>query len=121
MTTAVITGHPAIEFAARNGLTLQKYNDPIEAARDGLSVDEARTVAAEDPALIYIDIADVLTVGTCVEAGAGEDYDCGKIQHNDTHGSHINSELSPRRAPQAWVSWDSGVKTWAPVADLTVV
>ena len=52
MTT--LTGHDAIAHAETNGLTLNKYADPIEDARDGLSVDDAIEVAAEDPNLIWI-------------------------------------------------------------------
>jgi len=51
-----LKGHEAIEFAATAGCTLNKYNDPTEDAREGLSVEEAEDVAAEDPNLIYIDI-----------------------------------------------------------------
>lgn len=51
-----LTGRAAIDFAELNGLTLSKYSDPTEGARDGLSVEEAREVAAEDPALIYLEI-----------------------------------------------------------------
>lgn len=50
-----LTGHDAIEFAEVNGLTLNKYSDPIEDAREGLSVEEAEEVAAEDPSLIYVE------------------------------------------------------------------
>lgn len=53
MTT--LTGHDAIEYAESHGLTLSKYNDPTEGAREGLSVDEARQVAREDPSLIYVE------------------------------------------------------------------
>ena len=52
-----ITGLDAIEYAAEHGLTLSKYNDPIEDAREGLTVEEAREVAAEDPSLIYVHVA----------------------------------------------------------------
>lgn len=53
MTT--LRGYDAINYAEANGLTLNKYNDPIEDAREGLSVDKARKVAAEDPQLIYVE------------------------------------------------------------------
>lgn len=53
-----LTAHDAIEYAAAHGLTLNKYADPTEDAREGLTVDEAREVAAEDPSLIYVDVAD---------------------------------------------------------------
>jgi hypothetical protein len=48
------SGYDAIEYAVANGLTLNKYADPIEDAREGLSVAEARKVASEDPNLIYV-------------------------------------------------------------------
>lgn len=51
-----LTGHEALEWAEKNGLTLNKYADPTEEAREGLDVEEARKVAAEDPSLIYIEI-----------------------------------------------------------------
>lgn len=52
-----LTGYEAINYADENGLTLNKYSDPIEDAREGLSVDEARKVADEDPALIYVPVS----------------------------------------------------------------
>ena len=51
-----ITGTAAINTARALGLTLSKYNDPSESARDGLSVAEALEVAAEDPELIYLEL-----------------------------------------------------------------
>ena len=36
-------------------MTLSKYADPIEEAREGLSVEDASKVAQEDPGLIYIE------------------------------------------------------------------
>lgn len=51
-----ITGIEAIEYAEENGLTLSKYNDPTEGAKDGVAVQEARKIAAEDPGLIYLEV-----------------------------------------------------------------
>ena len=51
-----LTGSDAIEHAEANGLPLCKYNDPIEDAREDLTVSEAEAVAQEDPSLIYIDV-----------------------------------------------------------------
>ena len=51
-----ITGLDAIDYADRNGLALNKYADPTEPAREGLSVDEAHDVALEDPSLIWLDL-----------------------------------------------------------------
>lgn len=52
--TVKLTGYEAINYAEANGLALNKYNDPIEDARHGLTPDEARKVASEDPSLIWI-------------------------------------------------------------------
>jgi len=50
-----LEGTAAIEFAEANGLLLNKYNDPIEGAREDLTPDEARAVAREDARLIWIE------------------------------------------------------------------
>lgn len=47
-------GYEAIKAAETLGLTLSKHADPIEDARDGLTPDEAREIASEDPELIYL-------------------------------------------------------------------
>lgn len=51
-----LIGWEAIEHASENELTLSKYADPIEDARDGLTPFEACGVAMEDPNLIYVDV-----------------------------------------------------------------
>lgn len=57
-TTTRLIGHAAIAYAEQHDLALCKFTDPSEEARDGLSVDEAREIAAEDPSLIYLDAED---------------------------------------------------------------
>ena len=52
-TNTKITGFDAIDYAAETGVDLNKYADPIEDAREGLTLDEARDVAMEDPKLIW--------------------------------------------------------------------
>lgn len=54
MITTTLTGHDAIRHATEHGITLSKRADPTEGARDGLSVEAAREIAREDPALIYV-------------------------------------------------------------------
>ena len=54
-TTIRLTGHDAIRYAEIHGVALHKYTDPIEKAREELSIEEARQVAAEDPSLIWVD------------------------------------------------------------------
>ena len=51
-----LTGYAAIEYAEEHDLLLRKYTDPIEDAREDLTVDEARAVAREDVRLIYLTI-----------------------------------------------------------------
>ena len=56
MTTKTIlaTGHAAIELAASDDtVTLSKYADPTEGAREDISISEAKEIAREDPSLIY--------------------------------------------------------------------
>ena len=48
-----ITGHHAIRIAERDSVTLYKAADPVEGYRVGISPEEARAVASEDPSLIY--------------------------------------------------------------------
>ncbi len=50
---ATLTGHDAIEYAAAHNLLLNKYTDPTEKAREGLTVEEAREIAREDDGLIW--------------------------------------------------------------------
>lgn len=49
-----IEGIEAIEYATLYNKTLCKYTDPTEEAREGLTVDEAREIAREDPSLIWV-------------------------------------------------------------------
>ena len=60
-----LTGAEAIEHAEAHNLTLSKYTDPTEEARDGLTPDEAREIAMEDPELIYVNLDEPLQ-GDCV-------------------------------------------------------
>ena len=54
------TGWEAIEAAKTNSaLVLNKYSDPIEDDRSGLTVDEAVEVAREDPSLIWLAAEDL--------------------------------------------------------------
>ena len=49
-----LTGHDAIAAKELDAsVVLCKYNDPIESARDNISIEDARGIAREDPSLIY--------------------------------------------------------------------
>lgn len=51
--TVRLTGHAAIEYAMLSGVSINKYDDPIEDAREGLTVEEAREIASLDASLIW--------------------------------------------------------------------
>lgn len=54
---ARLTGQDAIRYAeAHESVRLCKYTDPTEEAREGLTVEEAREVAREDPELIWCSV-----------------------------------------------------------------
>jgi hypothetical protein len=48
-----LTGHDAINYAEAHGLMLIKSADAIEGNRYGMSIDEAREIAEQDPSLIH--------------------------------------------------------------------
>lgn len=54
--TYTITGRDAIRIALRDKLTLRKYADPTEGARERVSPDEAERIAEEDESLIYVHV-----------------------------------------------------------------
>lgn len=66
--TTRLTGVAAIEAAERMGLRLGKYEDPTQGAREGLTVKEARAVAAEDPSLVYVDVPTGTTTDNVTKA-----------------------------------------------------
>ena len=48
------SNHEAAAAAIAEGYSINKYADPVEGARESLSVDEAEEVASEDPGLLYL-------------------------------------------------------------------
>ena len=54
--TTRLTGYDAIEYAERTGAELHKYTDPTEEERHGITLDEAREIADEDPSLIWTEV-----------------------------------------------------------------
>jgi hypothetical protein len=54
-----LRGHAAIDAKELDPLViLNKYNDPVGAARENISLEEAREIAKEDPSLIWAEIRD---------------------------------------------------------------
>jgi hypothetical protein len=53
-----LTGFDAIEYAEKESLPLHKAADHIDEGRDNLTIAEAEAIAAEDPDLIWLDVAD---------------------------------------------------------------
>ena len=55
--TTVLHGHEAIEYyMAHWDSRLCKYADPVEDAREDLSLEEAQAIARVDPRLIYVEV-----------------------------------------------------------------
>lgn len=54
MTSSVLRGLKAIEYATARGLKLNKYADRTENARFGLTLTEARAIAEQDPNLLWV-------------------------------------------------------------------
>ncbi len=71
MSTTTIKGNAAIEMAVEKGLTLNKYADPTEGARSGLSVEEARELAKQDPSLVYLTV-EMTTFTITTECGSDD-------------------------------------------------
>jgi hypothetical protein len=53
-----LTGFDAIEYAEKAGLTLNKAADNIDEGQTGLTIAEAEAIAAEEPDVIWIDVAE---------------------------------------------------------------
>jgi len=51
-----LTGFEAIEFAEREGLTLNKAATSIDEGAEGLSIAEAEAIADDDPELVWLDV-----------------------------------------------------------------
>lgn len=56
MRDANLTGYAAIDAAEVRGVYLHKCSDPTEGERHGLTVEEAREIAKEDPSLIWLPV-----------------------------------------------------------------
>lgn len=70
-TATTLTGHAAIAYARREGVSLAKRTDPTEGARDGLSVEEAEAIAAEDPSLVWLEVEPTDEQIAALESEAG--------------------------------------------------
>lgn len=57
MTHKTYTGETAINLAETYDISIYKYADPTEGARELIDIDEAREVAAEDPSLVYVTLS----------------------------------------------------------------
>lgn len=49
-----LTGFQAIEYAEKEGLTLNKAADHVDEAANGLSIAEAEAIAADNPDQIWL-------------------------------------------------------------------
>jgi hypothetical protein len=87
MTQTTLKGIAAIEYAEAHGLALKKYNDPTEDARENLTPDEAREIAAEDPSLIYLPVT--FTGWTKGDGSSTEGY---RIEDYFAHGLYLGAD-----------------------------
>ncbi|HYT92319.1 MAG TPA: hypothetical protein VEL76_26635 [Gemmataceae bacterium] len=53
-----LTGFDAIEYAEKQGITLNKHPDSITGPRTGLNIAEAEAIAVDDPGLIWLEVAE---------------------------------------------------------------
>lgn len=58
-----LTGFEAIEFAEKEGYTLNKAADRIDEAQSGLTIAEAEAIAATEPDLIWLEVPDSVYYG----------------------------------------------------------
>lgn len=74
MTTIRMTGRDAITYAQAT-LTgvLSAHTDPTAECREGVSVEEARRIASEDPSLVYLDVPAYIVESLAEEATAAGD------------------------------------------------
>lgn len=115
--TVTLRGAAAIAAAERLGRTLSKSTDPTEDARDGLSVDDARAVAAEDPSLIHLGVEvrldreeqrSVDVTGTSVEADVLR-VALHPEQANDLLGECIDGTEDDDALRQEWCNYAHAV------------
>jgi hypothetical protein len=103
ITTTRLKGSDAIDYASSHDLTLNKYNDPTEDAREGLTPDEARAIAREDQSLIYIDVTedDITTPTTTTTLKADTRYT-------------VSGNTYPHRATLQAMGgkWNAATKSW---------
>lgn len=55
MSTVILKGEEAIHYAETHKRTLNRYADETSSALDGLSIEEARKIAADHAHLIWIE------------------------------------------------------------------
>jgi hypothetical protein len=97
MSTTNITGRAAITLAEAFGLTLNKHADPTddgETRAAGISVDVAREVVKQDPALVFVTVAAV--VAAHGEQEGREDYEARAV------------DVASGAEPESWAWPDTG-------------
>jgi hypothetical protein len=58
-----LTGFDAIEFAEKEGYTLNKSADAIDEAQSGLTIAEAEALATENAELIWLEVPEEIYYG----------------------------------------------------------
>lgn len=95
LNSARIEGGDALDHARANlGVLLNKYADPIEGVREGLSLEEAEEIAREDVSLLWCEIPD--TRGEQIaEAGRS-------IPEDPEQADRIRARLFPASEPEQY-------------------
>jgi len=112
-----LTGMEAISYVAGGGGTLHKYADPTEEARDGLTIQEARRIAHEDPNLIWTEIKnDALAVLYLVYQALCDCLDEDDHKRVDHEWNAPEMEKVREILYRRGIEWQ--FETWQHVADL---
>lgn len=99
MTT--LTGIAAINAAEALDLSLSKYADPTEGAREGLTVEEAREIAKIDASLIWVEMAAPANKTEAIQTEAAACYAEAVHQGHDPHAAFELTEDDLRSIEQA--------------------
>lgn len=107
----ILTGQEAIAYATLNELALNKYADPTEDARGGVSIEEASKIASEDPSLIWIESTRILPTHIIARWKA-EDWDDEKMI-----ASEYTYEDADTREPIELTETEAREYSWGQTAD----
>lgn len=99
------TGYEAIEAKERDVfVTLNKYADPIDGAEENISIDRAREISAEDPALIWSPSSAAAFLGR----KGGKAKSAAKAKAAAANGAKGGRPRAPRSKVTLWENPENG-------------